>query len=179
VREPSRVERAILARLLSVDFDGVGPLRTQVQAIRGVEPNCTCGCPSITANIDRSAAPPSQSASPLPVELAELIRADGVPRTVLCFLDAGYLANLECEYYDDAQPEWPDPAECAVLVRDSDRYLRAVALPHGPVVRPHDPDGRWVSFESQADGGFCATTFSCYRECFAADGSALTRVFVE
>jgi hypothetical protein len=79
--------------LLSVDFDGADSLRSQVQAIRGVEPNCTCGCPSITPEIDRTAAPPSGSASPLPVELAELSREDGVPRTVLCFLDAGYLTN--------------------------------------------------------------------------------------
>jgi hypothetical protein len=179
VREPFEVERAVLARLLSVDFDGADPLRNQVQAIRGVEPNCACGCPSITADIDRTAAPPSDSASPLPAELAELIREDGLPRTVLCFVDAGYISDLECVYYDDAQPEWPDPERCAVLVRDADRYLEAVALPQGPVVRPHDPDDRWVSFEPQAGGGFCATTLTCYRESFTADGSALTRVFVK
>jgi hypothetical protein len=180
VRELSEVERATLSSLLSIEFDGVDDLRRQVEHIRGAEPNCTCGCPSITPDIDRRAAPPSSSPSPLPVELAEMKRDDGVARTVLCFLDAeGYIANLECVYYDDAQPAWPDPAECSVLIRDSDRYLEAVALPRGVLVRPHEPEDRWVSFEPREGGGFCATTFTCYRECFGADGLELTRVFVK
>jgi hypothetical protein len=79
VREASDDERAILARLLSVEFDGAASLRRQAEAIRSVEPNCTCGCPSITPDIDRAAAPSSVSSSPLPVELAELIREDGIP----------------------------------------------------------------------------------------------------
>lgn len=133
MREPFRVERAILARLLSVDFEGVNPLHNQVQAILGVEPNCTCGCPSTTPHIDRTAAPPSDSGSPLPVELAELIREDG-------------------------------------------------GSANGPMLL-----GRWLHLESgvrvlrrrAARVAFCATTFTCYRESFAADGSALTRVFVK
>ena len=107
-------------------------------------------------------------------------RADGIPRTVLCFLDEdGYVANLECVYYDDAIPEWPDPGSCAVLVRDEQGYLEAVALPSGATVRPQDPDDRWVSFEEQSDGGFCASTWSGYRECSSADGTEVSRAFTK
>jgi hypothetical protein len=93
--------------------------------------------------------------------------------------DDGYMANQECVYYDDARPEWPKANERAVLLRDAERYLEAVALPSGAVVRPRQPGDRWVSFEEQSDGGFCAATWSGYRECFAGDGSELTRIFVK
>jgi hypothetical protein len=107
-------------------------------------------------------------------------RSDGIPRTVLCFLDsAGYISNLECVYYDDAVPEWPAPDRCAVLLRDADRYLEAVTLPSGAIVQPHETGDRWVSLEGQDDGGFCAATWSGYRECFAGDGPEQTRVFVK
>ena len=107
-------------------------------------------------------------------------RADGIPRAVLCFLDEdGYIANLECVYYDDAIPEWPDPGRCAVLIRDEQGYLETVALPGGATVRPHDPGDRWVSFEEQTGGGFCASTWNGYRECWAADGTEVSRVFTK
>ena len=172
------IEREVLARLLSVEFDGAEPLRIQAASILGAEPNCSCGCPSITPIVDRGAAPPARLSSLLPVELAEIDRADGVPRTVLCFLDRdGYLGNVECVYYDEARPEWPPPDRCAVLVRDA-QGLASVLLTNGAAVRPHDPADRWVSFEANGDGGFCAATRSGYRECFAPDGSPLSRVLV-
>jgi hypothetical protein len=116
----------------------------------------------------------------LPVELMELSRADGVPRTVLCFLDEdGYLANVECVYYDDVMPEWPEPHNCAVGLRDGQGYLEAVELPSGVIVRPHQLGDRWVSFETQGKDGFCAATWNGYRECYAADGTALPRVFTK
>lgn len=173
-------EREVLARLLSVEFDGAEPLRTQAASILGAEPNCTCGCPSITPLVDRDASPPAHLRSLLPVELAELSRADGIPRTVLCFLDPeGYLANLECVYYDEPCPEWPLADQCAVLLRDDQRHLEAVALPSGVLARPRDRADRWATFEPQSDGGFCATTWSGYRECFARDGSEVARTFVK
>lgn len=50
--------------------------------------------------------------------LVEEERAQGVPRTVIWFADAeGFVSNVECVYYDDALPEWPDPRLCTVLVR--------------------------------------------------------------
>lgn len=52
----------------------------------------------------------------LPTELVEEERTDGVPRTVIWFADAdGYIANVECVYYDDALSEWPDLRRCTVL----------------------------------------------------------------
>jgi len=107
-------------------------------------------------------------------------RADGEPRTVLCFLDEeGYIANLECVYYDDAISEWPNPARCAVLIRDEQGYLETIALPSGATVKPHDSGDRWVSFEEQKGGGFCASTWSGYWECWAADGAEVSRVFAK
>lgn len=104
-------------------------------------------------------------------------RADGVPRTVLCFLDRdGYLANLECVYYDDTMPQWPDPRDCAVLLHDNERHLEAVLLPSGALVRPYQSSDRWRLVEMHEDHGFCATTGSGYRECYAADGNLLSRV---
>lgn len=172
------IEREVLARLLSVEFDGAGSLRLQAAAVLGAEPNCACGCPSITPHVDRNAAPPARLGSVLPVELAEMARADGVPREVLCFLDGdGYLGNLECVYYDEPRPEWPPPDRCAVLVRD-EHGLASVLLAAGADVRPHEPADRWASFEPHDDGGFCAATLSGYRECFAPDGTPLSRVLV-
>ncbi len=107
-------------------------------------------------------------------------RTDGVPRTVLCFLDpVGCLANLECVYCDDARPEWPRANRCAVLLMDDQHYLEADALPSGALVRPRERGDRWVSTEPQSDGGFCATTWSGYREWFARDGSEIARTFVK
>lgn len=174
------IEREVLARLLSVGFDGAEPLRIQAASILGAEPNCKCGCPSITPYVDRDASPPAHLRSLLPVELAEMSRADGAPRTVLCFLDGdGYLGNLECVYYDQALPEWPEPGGCAVLLRDEQGNLESALLASGAAVRPRELGDRWVSFEPRDDGGFCAATSSGYRECFAADGSELSRTFVK
>lgn len=170
----------MLARLLSVEFHGAGPLGIQAASIRGAERSCTCGCPSITPFVDHGAVPPARGGSLLPVELAEMSRADGVPRTVLCFLDPdGYLANLECVYYDDARPAWPRADQCVVLPSDDQRDLEAVALHSGALVRPRERGDRWASFEPQSDGGFRATTWSGYRECFARDGSEVARTFVK
>ena len=112
------VELHVLHRLSSADFEGVEQLRTQIASIRQVESNCTCGCPSFTPLLDRSHAPAAPFASLLPTELVEEERAQGVPRTVIWFADAeGFISNVECVYYDDALPEWPDPKLCTVLTR--------------------------------------------------------------
>lgn len=177
VRAASEEELNILRLLLSIDFEGVDALRIQAAALREVEPNCTCGCPSISPHLDRTSLPPARLTSMLPVEIIEMRRADGVPRTVLCFLDEyGYLGNLECTYYDMARPQWPDPQDCAVLLNDRERHLEAVLLPSGALVRPHQPSDRWRSVEMHEDLGFCATTWNGYRECYAPDGTQLTRV---
>lgn len=179
VRPISEAEQRILGRLLSVEFDGVQELRLQAAHDSAVEPNCTCGCPSITPTIDRSLAPAVSGPRLLPVELQELQRPNGVERTVICFLDDdGYLANLECVFYDDAAPEWPDADECAVLLRDSELYLGAVRLPSGAQVNPHDADDHWVSFEPNASG-FSAATWNGWRETYSASGDLTSRTFTK
>lgn len=116
MRPVTDVELAVLRRLVSVDFSGVEQLRAQVESIREVELNCTCGCPSFTPVIDRQASPPALQRSILPTELVEEERADGIPRTVIWFADQdGYVVNVECVYYDDAINEWPDPSACTLL----------------------------------------------------------------
>ncbi|WP_406026212.1 hypothetical protein OH802_06480 [Nocardioides sp. NBC_00850] len=179
MRPFSEAEQRILSRLLSVEFDGVQELRAQATHISGVEPNCTCGCPSITPTIDRSLAPPADGPRILPVELQELERPNGLERTVICFLDEdGYLANLECVFYDDAVDEWPEADECAALLRDSERYLNAVRLPSGAHVSPQDSGDHWVSFEIE-QSGFSAATWSGWRETYSNSGELTARVFTK
>lgn len=179
MRSMTAIERDILARLLAVDFEGVAALRLQAEHIVSAEPNCNCGCPSITPQIDKTLAPPSNSKTLVPTELLELSRADQIPRTVLCFLDAdGYLANLECVYYDDALPEWPDLENCALLLHDDERHLVGIELPGGPLVRASGPLESWVSLQLETDG-FTATTFDGYRDQYSAAGQLLTRTFVK
>jgi hypothetical protein len=178
MRAPTDREFDILRRLTSVEFEGVEAIREQIGAIRGVEPNCACGCPSVTPHLDRTLASPHHGRSPLPVELAELHRPDGIARTVLCFLDDdGYIVNLECVYYDDPIAQWPDPDHCAVLLKGERSGWQAVALPNGRLVRPQQANDMWVSFEAAPDGGFCASTHRRLRECYAADGTLTTRDF--
>ena len=98
---------------------------------------------------------------------------------MICFLDDdGYLANLECVYYDDAVAEWPNVEECAVLMRDAEGYLLSAVLPNGAHVRLREENDRWVSFEP-ADGGFNASTWSGWRESFDAAGQTVSRVFTK
>jgi hypothetical protein len=181
MREMSAVERSILDRLLSVDFEDAAGLRAQMAHVLGAEPNCPCGCPSITPLIDRSAV--SGAVTPwtmLPVELEEIDGPGAGARRVLLFTDTdGYLANLECSYYDESRDEWPDPSGCVVLIRDTGGYLTAVGLPSGLVVRPKDPADAWVSVEPSPAGGLTGTTFSGYREEFGPDGCLIDRRFVK
>lgn len=180
MRDLSDIERRVLNRLLSVDFPGVEALRVQVEKIQGAEPNCSCGCPSITPIVDRNAAPAAPGRSTLPVELVEVSRPAGIVRSVMVFVDDdGYLGNLECVYYDDSRAEWPDPGGCAVVLRDQQRYVQAVQLPGGVVVHPQDPNDRWTSFELADTGGLTATTFTGYRERFAPDGDLASRTLVK
>ena len=171
-------EQRILGRLLSVEFDGVQELRAQAAHVSGVEPNCTCGCPSITPTIDRSLAPPASGLRMLPTELQELERQNGIERSVICFLNEdGYLANLECVFYDDAIDEWPDADQCAVLLRDSDHYLTAVRLPSG-ARRPTRARPRLLWIPDGAEGQGCGKAERMARNLFGggADHAGSGRV---
>ncbi|MDC7121074.1 hypothetical protein OMK64_05945 [Cellulomonas fimi] len=177
MRTLSDVELRVLDRLLSIDFPRAAELRRQVEHITGVEPNCTCGCPSITPHVDRASAPPAPPGrSMLPVDLLEVGRTDGTPRTVICFVDQdGYLSNLECVYSDDdARDEWPVPEQCAVLVGGDEPGEVAVGLPGGAVVRPQKHGDRWIRCDLSAPG-CVGTTISGFRETFAPDGTLVSR----
>lgn len=109
------VELDVMRLLASQDFEGVDELRAQIGSVTHVEPNCTCGCPSFTPVLDRTSVPASRFRALLPSELIEEVRSNGVPRTVIWFTDAdGYIANVECVYYDETRNEWPDLRQCTV-----------------------------------------------------------------
>ncbi|PZS24575.1 MAG: hypothetical protein DLM58_24410 [Pseudonocardiales bacterium] len=177
----SGVERGILERLLAIDFEGVDELRIQAEQVTAVELNCACGCPSITTVVGRSNSDPAKlELTKLPAELHEVSRPDdGAPRTVLCFADAnGYIANLECVYYDATTSEWPSPQSCAVLLRNRDGYVVTVEMLSRHVVRPRQPGDAWVSLEF-TDDTLVATTLSGFREVFSNGGDLIERRLVK
>jgi len=180
MRMISPTETAVLTRLLCIDFAGVDELRVQARHITGVEPTCRCGCPSITPAVDREQAPPATGMETTqPVELAEVERADGVPRTVLLFVRDGYLAYIECVYYDQSRNEWPEPSNCLTMSRDGMGNVVAARLPAGAVVRPHTTGDAWVKIDAAPDGAWGLTTFSGYRETYDHDGNLLDRHFTK
>jgi hypothetical protein len=175
MRPITNSEQQVLDRLLVLDFEGVRELRKQAMHIQGVEPNCTCGCPSFTPFVDRSQAPPASGSRLLPVELQELGRPSGIEHTVICFLDDnGYIGNVECVYYDDAIAEWPPLDSSVVLLSDSDHNLTSALLPTGAQVRPGDASDYWGSLK-QVDSEFSAVTQSGWAETFDSSGRLISR----
>ncbi|GEM_PF-2132279 len=176
MRPITDAERQVLDLFLSVEFEGVGAFREQAMHILGVEPDCICGCPSIKFHIDRSKAPATPAYRLLPTELEELSRPAGIPSSVLCLLDKdGYLASLECVYYDDVVTEWPARDRCAVILRGIGGNLTSVSLPSGVLVRPHDDEDPWASF-SEEGLGFRATTRKGWAETYSANGELVSRL---
>lgn len=172
----SYIERRVLDRLLEMDFQGAAQLRSQVAHIVGAERNCTCGCPSITPIIDRSVTAPALVYSTyLPVTLQEIDRDEGLPREVIAFTDPdGFLANLECVYFDDAINEWPDVDRSAVFLADSQRSTVAISLPNGVIIRPFEEGDAWrhTTFDELS---FVGETVSGYREEYDFRGRRLGR----
>ncbi len=172
-------EQEVLKQLLSMEFEGADLFRTQARHILGVESDCICGCPSIKIHVDRTKAPPASWTRLFPAELEELSRPFGVPSSVLCLLDEdGYLANLECVYYDGVVTEWPPSNRCAVILRDSERNMSAVLLPSGVLMKPRNTGDSWVSF-GEEQMGFSATTRSGWTETFDATGRLVSRALKE
>ena len=82
-------ERAVLEKLLSVDFPGVEELRLQIPHTR-VRDECGCGCPSVVFTVDKTAAPPAAVETNIPVE--------GFARPwihIMLFVWEGFLDELE------------------------------------------------------------------------------------
>lgn len=179
MRSITGIEQEILNRLLSIEFEGVSEFRKHAMHIVGVESDCICGCPSIKLFVDRSQAPLASRLRLLPVELFELGRPSGIGCSVLCLIDNdGYIANLECVYYDDVMTEWPPSERCATILRDSDRNLSSVLLPSGVLVTPHDAGDPWASF-GDSEMGFSGTTYKGWTETYDANGQLVSRDFVQ
>ncbi|MEJ1114683.1 hypothetical protein WBN73_08890 [Paenarthrobacter sp. CCNWLY172] len=177
MRPINDTELEILNRLLSMEFEGVSEFRKQAMNIIGVESDCICGCPSIAIQVDRTKAPGAPWTRLLPAELEELSHPTGVPSSVLCLLDQdGYLASLEFVYYDDVVTEWPPSNRCAVVLRGSERNPSSVSLSGGALVKPHDMEDPWTSFEG-VDMGFRATTLNGWTETYGSNGQLVSRVF--
>lgn len=103
---------------------------------------------------------------------------DGLPRTVICFMTDGYLADLECVYIDDALPEWPPLESCAVHSLTEERYVARVRLPNGATLSPQDSGDVWVQTNYSASG-LTAKTWNGYHETFDELGRLTDRTFTK
>jgi hypothetical protein len=104
-RPLTAVERAVLDRLLGVEFDGVEVLRDQVKDLL-VTGGCGCGCPTINFQEGPSGGLGIVTEAWTPTK----------DRSVLLFVDGKRrLQSLELQWMTDAPPtEWPDPDELIV-----------------------------------------------------------------
>jgi len=111
----------------------------------------------------------------LPVKLLEIDRKEGDPREVIAFTDAdGFLANLECTYFDDSINEWPDVDRSVVLLADSQGGVVAISLPNGAVIHPFTEGDTWRHTNFR-DLSLIAETVSGYREEYDYEGRRLGR----
>lgn len=177
MRAITGLEQDVLSRLLSVDFPGVEQLRSQAEHILGVESSCSCGCPSIKVFPDRDAVPRADCGSMiLPVSLLEIERPDGVVREVIVFADQdGYLAEVECVYFDQARHEWPDLTRCALYLDSAKGGTAAVILPNGVTFVPVKEGDAWRR-TALRERVFSGVTVAGYVEEFDLEGRVLRRV---
>ncbi|WP_412538719.1 hypothetical protein R8Z50_23045 [Longispora sp. K20-0274] len=98
-------ERAVLAKLLTVEFPGAADLRAQLPHTR-VAGCCTCGCATVTLAVDASVAAPAAVTSGAPVS-ADVSDDDQDAGIVLLVDDAGYLSCLEIYSIGDPVGEFP------------------------------------------------------------------------
>ena len=116
-RELRADERAVLQKLLSVDFPGVGELRLQIPHTR-VRDECGCGCPSVVFTVDKTAAPPAAVETNIPVEgFVRPGRKTAV--SAMLFVWEGYLHELEVMGRRDGFPKHMPDAESLELYIES------------------------------------------------------------
>lgn len=115
-RALTQTERASLLRLLPEDaFPGVAEYRTQVDHVTVVG-RCSCGCPTVELEVDRTRAAqsPALGAPLLPLE-GEAGNGDAFVQLIV-FAPRGWLESLELVYYSDTPPaELPDPDSWRVV----------------------------------------------------------------
>jgi hypothetical protein len=91
-RPLSDIERAVIARLLSVPFPGRDELRAQLP-FATVEGRCGCGCATVNLAVDHAAAlAPVRSSAPVSADLSDGEYDAGI---VLLVDGEGYLSCLE------------------------------------------------------------------------------------
>lgn len=102
--DPSRPmtapEKRMLLRLLSADFQGNATLRSQFEHVR-VGAKCSCGCPSIIFDVDKSKAEKASVSNRIPIE-AEAADSDGMKIHYLLHVVEGFLFELEI-YREDSE----------------------------------------------------------------------------
>lgn len=106
-------ERALLDGFLSLDFEGVQPLREQARVVQAA-PGCTCGCGSLDLFVGGE-VPPSTAKSPVPAEGVLLSDEGKDLGGLLLFLDSGRLSYLEVYSFVDPLP-LPDAASVEWVV---------------------------------------------------------------
>ena len=104
-RPLTSLERTVLERILTVDFDGAEAFRKQVPGLRVIA-KCDCGCPTVMFQTESNAHERLLGAEGryAPTE------PDGPPGEVIIFARNGELSSVEYVYYDNRPPaEFPDP----------------------------------------------------------------------
>ena len=98
-------ERAVLDRMLSVDFEGVAELRAQSASAR-VARTCACGCPSIDFE-----HPAAEHAIKVEVDAT----VDGTHDGLFLYTTQGWLGGIEWVGISERNPpELPDPSTLSV-----------------------------------------------------------------
>jgi hypothetical protein len=107
-----------LELLLSADFEGAADLRIQAKSAMSVG-GCACPCPSVDLLVsDPDAKPVPMPSRVVPAELQIAPNEDGIPGTVILFVDDGRLSYLEYVYYTDEVPAvWPDISQLSLHPR--------------------------------------------------------------
>jgi hypothetical protein len=109
-RALSDLERGVLERILSVEFEGADRFREQIPNLRVIW-KCDCGCPTVDF---RASGVSVQRLLEAEGRIAPRI-IGGAPAEVIVFERDGVLSSLEYVYYDGNPPaEFPDPVSIDV-----------------------------------------------------------------
>ncbi|GHF14318.1 hypothetical protein [Streptomyces morookaense] len=109
-RPINTAERAILEKLLSVDFVGVEELRLQIDfcEVTGI-----WGQDSVSVDLRTSDSSPQSPAGtgPIPVRTSVLGESGSLEGEILIWVTDGYLSALEYAWYGETMPRELPPAE--------------------------------------------------------------------
>lgn len=120
-RPPTPQERAVLERLLSVDFPDAHVFRAQVAAIT-VTGMCGCGCGSLELEVDPARAPRAPSAAWR--DGPDVIVEGDTQSWLMLFQDDGWLTELEHVDGYGPRPQDMDAASIRPHVQVDEEWLR-------------------------------------------------------